>query len=233
MFRAGFRYLTRLIGINHTVWNGIRHPGFRTRLPGSRESGDGSTRNEYHRVLTVVYIASTQNMKSLKSGSGLLLSRREDHASPGPDAVLKGSTMTTTNTLITVLEAWKTVLGQTVEAGDILTGRDLWPVTAEDGARYVLKRISPWRNLPLADEARVLRHLASHGFRVAEFLPTDDAMLHTRVAKDTFVLMPELASDHFHAAEIVSMEEKIGGALAELHLALSEYPWSANSYTRG
>lgn len=133
--------------------------------------------------------------------------------------------------LNTVSRAWRTVLGETVEIGDVFAGRDLWPVTAEDGVRYFLKRISPWRNLPLADEARVLRHLASHGVRVAEFLPTDDARLYAKLAEDTFILIPELASDHFSAVELVDMEEQIGGGLAKLHLALAVYPRSANSYT--
>lgn len=138
--------------------------------------------------------------------------------------------MSTKNTLLTVLEDWKTVLGEKVELGDKFAGRDLWPVTAEDGARYFLKRLGPWRNLPLADEARILRHLARRGVRVAEFLPTDRATLYAGGVEDSFVLIPRLASDHFNAAELVSLEEKIGGAVADLHLALARYPWPANSY---
>ncbi len=138
--------------------------------------------------------------------------------------------MPTTNTLLTVLEDWKTVLGEKVELGDQYAGQDLWPVTAEDGARYFLKRLGPWRNLPLADEARILRHLARQGVRVAEFLPTDRVTLYAGEVEESFILIPRLASDHFNAAELVSLEEKIGGALAELHLALARYPWPANSY---
>jgi Ser/Thr protein kinase RdoA (MazF antagonist) len=139
--------------------------------------------------------------------------------------------MLTQNTPLTVLEDWKTILGEKVELGDISPGRDLWPVTAEDGARYFLKRLSPWRNLPLADEARILMHLAWQGVRVAEFLPTDRATLYAAEAEDSFILIPRLANDHFDVVELVSLEEKIGGALAELHLALARYPWPANSYT--
>jgi len=138
--------------------------------------------------------------------------------------------MPSKNTPLTVLEDWKTVLGETVELGDTSAGRDLWPVTAEDGARYFLKRLGPWRNLPLADEARVLSHVARQGVRVAEFLPTDHATLYAGEVEESFVLIPRLASDHFTATELVSLEEKIGGALAELHLALARYPWPANSY---
>jgi Ser/Thr protein kinase RdoA (MazF antagonist) len=138
--------------------------------------------------------------------------------------------MSTKNTPLTVLEDWKTVLGDEVELGDQFPGRDLWPVTAEDGARYFLKRLGPWRNLPVADEARILTHVARQGVRVAEFLPTDRATLYAGKVEDSFVLIPRLASDHFTAVELVSLEEKIGGALAELHLALARYPWPANSY---
>jgi len=138
--------------------------------------------------------------------------------------------MPTKNTPLTVLEDWKTVLGEKVEFDDVSAWRDLWPVTAEDGARYFLKRLGPWRNLPVADEARILTHLARQGVRVAEFLPTDRATLYAGEVEDSFILIPRLASDHFNAAELVSLEEKIGGALAELHLALARYPWPANSY---
>ena len=138
--------------------------------------------------------------------------------------------MPTKNTALTVLEDWKTILGAKVELGDTSAGRELWPVTAEDGAQYFLKRLGPWRNLPVADEARILAHLARLGVRVAEFLPTDRATLYAGEVEDSFILIPRLASDHFNAAELVSLEEKIGGALAELHLALARYPWPANSY---
>ncbi len=140
--------------------------------------------------------------------------------------------MPTKSTPLSVLEDWKTVLGEKVELGDKSAGRDLWPVTAEDGARYFLKRLGPWRNLPLADEARILGHLARQGVRVAEFLPTDRATLYAGEVEDSFILIPRLASDHFNAAELVSLEEKIGGALAELHLALATYPWPANPISR-
>ena len=131
---------------------------------------------------------------------------------------------------LTVLDDWRTILGEKVELGDESAWRDLWPVTAQDGARYFLKRLGPWRNLPLADEARILRHLASQGVRVAEFLPTDRATLYAGAVEDSFVLIPRLANDQFNAVEFVSLEEKIGGALAELHGALARYPWPANSY---
>lgn len=138
--------------------------------------------------------------------------------------------MSTKNAALTVLEDWKTILGEKVELGEHFAGRDLWPVTAEDGARYFLKRLGPWRNLPLADEARILSHLARQGVPVAELLPTDRATLYAGEVEDPFILIPRLANDQFDAVELVSLEERIGGALAELHLALARYPWPANSY---
>lgn len=138
--------------------------------------------------------------------------------------------MSTKNTPLTVLEDWKTILGDKVELNDEFAWRELWPVTAEDGARYFLKRLRPWRNLPVADEARILRHVAMQGVQVAEFLPTDRATLYAGEVEDSFILIPRLASDYFTAAELVSLEETIGRSVAELHLALARYPWAANSY---
>ncbi len=138
--------------------------------------------------------------------------------------------MSTRNTPLSVLGDWQTILGDTVEFDDVSAWRDLWPVIAEDGARYFLKRLGPWRNLPVADEARILTHLARQGVPVAEFLPTDRATLYAGEVEDSFILIPRLDSEYFDAVELVSLEEEIGGALAELHLALARYPWPANSY---
>jgi Ser/Thr protein kinase RdoA (MazF antagonist) len=139
--------------------------------------------------------------------------------------------MPETTTPLAALTDWKTVLGEQPLLGAESSGRELWSVTAEDGARYFLKRLGPWRNLPLADEARVLRHLATHGVPVAEFVPTDRATLYAGAIEDSFVLIPKLANDPFDATELVPLEATIGGAMATLHRALGAYPRSANSYT--
>jgi Ser/Thr protein kinase RdoA (MazF antagonist) len=132
--------------------------------------------------------------------------------------------------LTTVLRCWSTILGDRPVLGAEDTGRELWPVTAEDGNQYFLKRVSPWRNLPLADEARVLRWLNDHDIDVAEYLITDQAAEAGRVADDSFVLMPCLPADELDAAETLAMEATIGRAVAHLHRSLGMYPWSANSY---
>jgi len=128
-----------------------------------------------------------------------------------------------------VLGDWKTIIGESVGIDVDSAWRDLWFITAEDGSRYVLKRLGPWRNLPVADEARILQHVARRGVAVAEFLPTDRATLYAGPVEESFVLMPMLASDSFTAAEIVPLEGTIGAALAELHLALASYPWPADT----
>ncbi|HWK80422.1 MAG TPA: hypothetical protein VNP95_06625, partial [Thermomicrobiales bacterium] len=124
------------------------------------------------------------------------------------------TTVTTTTTPRAALAAWTTVLGDTPSLGEPFAGRDLWPVTAEDGRQYFLKRLGPWRNLPLADEARVLRHLAQEGIGVAEYLPTDRASLFAGAVEESFVLMPRLADERLTAPDLLPCEETIGRALA-------------------
>jgi Ser/Thr protein kinase RdoA (MazF antagonist) len=139
--------------------------------------------------------------------------------------------MFTTGQLTAILRNWATLVGDQVSPGAEDTGRELWPVIARDGAQYYLKRLSPWRNLPLADEARVLRWLSQQGVDVAEFLITDQAALFARDAEDSFVLIPRITSDRLNPAEVLELEEAVGRAIAGLHLALAAYPWPANSYT--
>jgi Ser/Thr protein kinase RdoA (MazF antagonist) len=138
--------------------------------------------------------------------------------------------MPTNTTPQGVLADWKTIIGARAELGDEYAGRDLWSVMAEDGARYVLKRLGPWRNLPLADEARILRHLANLGVPVAEFLLTDRATLHAGEVEESFVLIPLLMNDRFTSPDLIPLEPTIGASVAHLHLALARYPWPANSY---
>lgn len=139
--------------------------------------------------------------------------------------------MFSTVQLTTVLEDWRTVLGEQPTVGVEDPGRELWPVTASDGRRFFLKRLGPWRNLPVADEARVLRYLSAQGVGVAEFLITDRARVFAGRIEDAFVLIARLDSDHLQPDAVAEVEEAVGHAVAELHLALAGYPWPANSYT--
>jgi Ser/Thr protein kinase RdoA (MazF antagonist) len=129
-----------------------------------------------------------------------------------------------------ILQAWTTLLGPKPSIGVELTGRELWPVTAEDGTHYFLKRLGPWRNLPPADEARVLRWLAERGIGVAEFMITDGARLFAGAVEDSFVLLPQLPADEFGPDDVLTLEQIIGAAIGRLHRALAAYPWPANSY---
>ncbi|QGN33077.1 phosphotransferase enzyme family protein [Microlunatus sp. Gsoil 973] len=134
------------------------------------------------------------------------------------------------NPLSVVLQSWATVLGTHPCVGPEQAGRALWPVVADGGAEYFLKRLGPWRNLPVADEARVLRRLAAEGIEVAEFMITDHARLFAGEIQDSYVLMPRIPADVFQPSEVLDLEETVGGAIGRLHRALAGYPWPANSY---
>jgi Ser/Thr protein kinase RdoA (MazF antagonist) len=138
--------------------------------------------------------------------------------------------MITDDQLDVVQTCWTTVLGTAARRGPALSGRQLWPVTADDGRAYFLKRLGPWRNLPVADEARILRWLANHGIDVADFMITDSASIFAGAPEDSFVLIPRLDSDDLEPSEVIAAERSVGQTIAELHGVLSCYPWSANSY---
>lgn len=104
-------------------------------------------------------------------------------------------------------------------------------IEAEDLRAYYLKRIGPWRNLPLADEARVLSSLANQGMNVAEYIPTDIARLYAGRVEDSFVLMPKLPAAEFSPREVLAAEAEIGRLVGLLHRNLARYPWPTNSST--
>ncbi|MGO1976510.1 phosphotransferase enzyme family protein [Brachybacterium tyrofermentans] len=128
---------------------------------------------------------------------------------------------------------WTTLLGPQPSLGPELPARQLWPVTSGDGRKFVLKHVGPWRNLPLADQARILSHLSSSGVLVAPFLVTENAAVYAGDADESFVLIPWIDHDSAPSGRSSEREFLVGGALAELHVALANYPWPANSYTEG
>lgn len=130
-----------------------------------------------------------------------------------------------------VLDAWSTLLGDAPVIGDEATGRELWPVTATDGRAYFLKRLGPWRNLPVADQARVVGWLAHHRLGVAEFMITEAGSVYAGGADDAYLLLPRLPTDPLTPAETVAAEPAVGRAIAMLHRALADYPWPTHSYT--
>lgn len=127
-------------------------------------------------------------------------------------------------------QPWRTLLGDAPQIHPPLPGRELWPLTAEDGRKYLLKRLGPWLNLPVADQARVLTHLARSGIGVAEFQITDDARLVVGADEDNIILLPHLAHDQMEPGRALEVEASVGSAVARLHAALDAYPWTANTY---
>jgi Ser/Thr protein kinase RdoA (MazF antagonist) len=132
--------------------------------------------------------------------------------------------------LTNILREWESVLGSTPAFYLHSSGRELWLVRSRTNEFYYLKRLGPWRNLPLEDEALILNHLGKHGVPVAEFMKTDQKLLHAGAVEDSFVLIPQLQSDDFNADELLTLEPAIGSAVAHLHRQLATYPRSANSY---
>lgn len=129
-----------------------------------------------------------------------------------------------------VLIAWNRILGESAGIVEHFPGRDLWLIQATDGKNYYLKKYGPWRNLPLSDEALVLKYLNRQDVEVAEILPTDDGDVFAGHPDESFVLMPELESASLSAAAVLESEEVIGRAVAKLHVALSNYPVPIDSY---
>jgi Ser/Thr protein kinase RdoA (MazF antagonist) len=133
--------------------------------------------------------------------------------------------------LLMCLSEWQTLLGENpmLEIGD--TVRELWPVESVHGERYFLKRLGPWRNLPVLSEYRMLIHLLEEGVRVPAFLLTDDGSITAGPTEDSFVLMRAFEHEHRVAAEIPRFESEVGSATAHLHQAMSRYSQPLGSYT--
>lgn len=126
---------------------------------------------------------------------------------------------------------WNHILGTDSMVVSQYPERELWLIQANNERSYYLKRLGPWRNLPLADEARVLRFLSGEGINVAEFIPTDSANLYAGEIADSFVFMFRLPGERFNAKEVLAAEEAIGARVTKLHVGLSNYPWFVDSYT--
>lgn len=133
--------------------------------------------------------------------------------------------------LLKQLADWQTLVGEnpTLDVVDDL--RELWQVQSVYGERYYLKRLGPWRNLPVLSEYRMLVHLLEEGVRVPAFLLTDDGAVTAGPIDDSFVLMRALQHVHLPANEIPHHESEIGVATAHLHQAMSRYSQPLGSYT--
>lgn len=129
-----------------------------------------------------------------------------------------------------VLNAWRSKLGATPQLKLHSEGRELWRVAGSSGDRYFLKRLGPWRNLPLEDEAAVLEFLSDRGIRTTPFVPTDNGSLFAGEIEDSFVLIPEIGNQEISPEMLLEQEHAIGTEIARLHQVLAEYPGEVNSY---
>lgn len=130
-----------------------------------------------------------------------------------------------------VLGEWAGVVGDdvTIHVGDDDV-RELWPVDTSHGGRYYLKRLGPWRNLPILNEYRMLAHLLQEGVRVPLFLLTDSGAITGGAEEDSFVLIRALANESLTPLKVVASEDKVGRATAHLHEAMAAYPQKLDSY---
>ncbi len=142
----------------------------------------------------------------------------------------RSATVTANYDLRQIATNWSTILGSHPQISESVQHRELWLVTADDGRMYYLKRLGPWRDYPLADEARVLRHLARSGVPVAELIPTESAILYAGEIEDCFILIPKLPNVTLSPLEMLGSEAMIGNAMAAMHRALATYPWPTNSH---
>jgi Ser/Thr protein kinase RdoA (MazF antagonist) len=140
-----------------------------------------------------------------------------------------GEPMHSKDELAGILANWDVLVGEAPAIGDAYSDRELWPVTATDGQRYFLKRLGPWRNLPLSSEYRVQMYLRNHGFPVADYQVTRDARLYAGPIEDSYVLMARLPEDD-NRSRLPGEEIGVGAAVARMHAILKTFPWATGSY---
>jgi Ser/Thr protein kinase RdoA (MazF antagonist) len=139
------------------------------------------------------------------------------------------ASMHSNDELSEILANWDVLVGEDPTIEDAYSDRELWPVTATDGQQYFLKRLGPWRNLPLSSEYRVQMHLRSHGVPVAEYQVTRDSKLYAGPIEDSYVLMPRLPEDD-NTSRMPDEEIGVGAAVARMHAILKVFPWITESY---
>lgn len=130
-----------------------------------------------------------------------------------------------------VLRGWRSAVGRDPAIGAAVHERELWPVNGADGGVWFLKRLGPWRNLPVEDEARVLDHLCAAGIPAAPFVRRDDGAIVGGEPADSFVLMPRVPALQLGPSATAAAEPLAGAAVARMHRALAAYPRGTASYT--
>lgn len=126
--------------------------------------------------------------------------------------------------------AWASVLG-TPRVWELARGHaQVWAVRAADGRRYVVKTVGPWRpGPPVADEYRVLVHLAAAGIPVAVPVVSDDGRIAVAHQDAEYALLPWLDGDPA-GREVGAACVRVGAAIGRLHQALADQPWPVRSY---
>jgi Ser/Thr protein kinase RdoA (MazF antagonist) len=126
--------------------------------------------------------------------------------------------------------AWTSVLGA-AHVHELARGHaQVWAVRAEDGRRYVVKTVGPWRpGPPVADEYRVLVHLGAAGIPVAVPVVSDDGRVAVDHGDVEYVLLPWVDGNP-GGHEMGAACERVGAAIGLLHRALARQPWPVRSY---
>lgn len=132
------------------------------------------------------------------------------------------------------LRAWESVVGDARLEPMPLVHNPVWQVVAEDGRRYVLKRLPEYAPGAGPVEAfRVLSHLRADGVPAVVPIVTDQATIHTIGDDPTYSLSPFVPSDsgnHELGPYARETSYAIGAAIAKLDRVLAECPWQPRSY---
>ncbi|SDR71559.1 phosphotransferase enzyme family protein [Actinopolymorpha singaporensis] len=138
------------------------------------------------------------------------------------------------NVAHSALRAWDSVVGNAHPEPMPLVHNQVWQVFAEDGRRYVLKRLPEFApGAGPVDTFRVLSHLQAAGVPVVLPVVTDQATIHTVQADRTYSLssfVPSDSGNHELGPSAGETSYAVGAAIAKLDRALAECPWQPKSY---
>lgn len=135
-----------------------------------------------------------------------------------------------------IVAAWAGVLGTEPAARSLVADR-VWDVTAANGVRYALKRVTRFDGTDpvrrLADEARILGYLAGDGLPVAVPVLSDLGRVYAVDGDgDLHTLTPLLPRGEPSSVRLedAAHYRGIGAVLARLHGALADCPYAIDSW---
>ncbi|MFD2078966.1 Ser/Thr protein kinase RdoA involved in Cpx stress response, MazF antagonist [Actinopolymorpha cephalotaxi] len=132
------------------------------------------------------------------------------------------------------LRAWNSAVGDAHLEAMPLVNNPVWRVVAEDGRRFVLKRLPEYApGAGPVDAFRVLGHLQAAGVPVVVPIVTDEGAIHTAGDEHAYALFPFVRSDsgnHELGPYAEETSYAIGAAIGQLDRALAECPWQPRSY---